>query len=131
MFKKLTINKGNIFDVLKSIIFSLIFSLLFILIFALFVKYLSLGENVIVPVNYFIKITSVLLGCLIGYKNMQKGALKGIFSGLLYYLFSILLFSIFSGSFELVKFSVIDVVCITLAGALCGIITVNIKKVKA
>ena len=128
MFKKLAINKGNMLDVFKSLVFSLVFSMLFILIFALFVKYLSLGENVIVPVNYFIKIISVLLGCLLGYKNMQKGAVKGFFSGIMYYLLSILLFSIFSGSFDLVKFSIIDVICIAIVGVLCGIITVNVKK---
>lgn len=130
MFKKIALNKDNILDVLKSLLVSLLFSILFILIFALFVKYLSLGEDVIVPVNYCIKISSVLLGCLIGYKNMQKGAIKGLFSGILYYLLSILCFSILSGSFDLVQFSVIDIVCITLVGAISGIITVNFKRVK-
>lgn len=128
MFSKLVLNKGNIFDVIKSIVFSLIFSLLFILIFAIFVKYLSLGEEVIVPVNYVIKVLSILLGSVIGYKNLEKGAVKGIVVGCLYYLLSILLFSILSGSFAIVKFSAVDIICLCLVGVISGIITVNVKK---
>lgn len=128
MFSKLVLNKGNIFDVIKSIVFSLIFSLLFILIFAIFVKYLSLGEEVIVPVNYVIKVLSILLGSVIGYKNLEKGAVKGIVVGCLYYLLSILLFSILSGSFAIVKFSFVDLICLCLVGVISGIITVNVKK---
>ena len=128
MFSKLVLNKGNIFDVIKSIVFSLIFSLLFILIFAIFVKYLSIGEEVIVPVNYVIKVLSILLGSVIGYKNLEKGAVKGIVVGCLYYLLSILLFSILSGSFAIVKFSFVDLICLCLVGVISGIITVNVKK---
>lgn len=128
MFSKLVLNKGNIFDVIKSIVFSLVFSLLFILVFAIFVKYLSLGEEVIVPVNYVIKVLSILLGSVLGYKNLEKGAVKGISVGLLYYLLSILLFSILSGSFAIVKFSVVDLICLCLVGVISGIITVNVKK---
>ena len=128
MFSKLVKSKENIFDILKSIIFSLLFSVIFVLLFAIFVKYLSLGEEVIVPVNYVIKVISVLLGCIVGYKNREKGAIKGFFTGLLYYLFSILLFSLFSGSFEIIKINWIDILCLTLSGIISGIITVNIKK---
>ena len=128
MFSKLVLNKSNIFDVIKSIVFSLIFSLLFILIFAIFVKYLSLGEEVIVPVNYVIKVLSILLGSVIGYKNLEKGAVKGIVVGCLYYLLSILLFSILSGSFAIVKLSAVDLICLCLDGVISGIITVNVKK---
>lgn len=128
MFSKLVKGKDNIVDVVKSIVFSLLFSIIFVLIFAIFVKYLSLGEDIIVPVNYVIKILSILLGCIIGYKNNQKGAIKGLFTGILYYLFSILLFSLFSGSFDLIKVNWIDILCLTLSGMISGIITVNVKK---
>ncbi len=128
MFSKLVKGKDNIFDVLKSIVFSLLFSIIFVLVFAIFVKYLSLGEEVIVPVNYVIKVLSILLGCLFGYKNREKGAVKGLFTGILYYLFSILLFSLFSGNFDLIKINWIDILCLILSGIISGIITVNIKK---
>lgn len=128
MFSKLVLNKDNIFDVVKSIVISLVFSLLFILIFAVFVKYLSLGEEVIVPINYVIKILSILLGSIVGFKKAEKGAVKGIVVGTLYYLLSLLLFSILSGSFEIVKFSAIDLICLSLVGVISGIITVNVKK---
>ena len=128
MFSKIVENKQNIFDVIKSVLFSLISSILLVLIFALFVKYLSLEKDVIVPVNYFIKIFSILLGSIIGIKNKNGGAVKGFFIGIFYYLFSILLFSIFSANFSLVKFNYIDLLCLALCGIISGIIAVNIKK---
>ena len=130
MFSKIIDNKQNIFDVIKSVLIALLCSVILVLVFALFVKYMSLEKNVIVPVNYFIKISSILLGAVLGIKNKNGGVVKGALIGVFYYLMSILLFSIFSLNFGIIKFSYIDFLCLLLTGIISGIIAVNIRNRK-
>lgn len=121
--------KADAFDVLKSVLISILLSLSFILIFALIVRWASLDSNVIVPVNYAIKILSVLLGTLLGFKNKENGVLKGVISGLVYTLLAFLIFACLDG-FKSVNFNWLDLIFIPLAGGISGVISVNLKPLK-
>jgi len=118
--------KGELLDVLKAVLFSTLISLGLILIFAVIIKFASLPNNVIMPVNIAIKIISVLAGTLIGFKRASNGLLKGAITGLVYMLFTFFIFAALSG-FKDVKFSWIDLVTLPVAGAISGIIAVNIR----
>lgn len=121
--------KSNISDVLKAVLLSVLISLGLVLIFAIIIKFASLPSNVIMPVNIAIKIISVLVGTLIGFKNAQNGLLKGAITGLLYMLFTFFIFAALNG-FKDVKFSWIDLITLPIAGAVSGIIAVNIRRKK-
>ena len=118
--------KTNLLDILKSVLFSTLISLGLVLIFAIIIKFASLPNNVIMPVNIAIKILSVLVGTIIGFKQPDNGLIKGAFSGLIYMLFTFFIFAALSG-FKDVKFSWIDLITLPVAGAIAGIIAVNIK----
>ncbi len=122
--------KGNIADILRAVLFSTLISLGLVLIFALIIKFASLPSNVILPVNIAIKIVSVFIGILLGFKNAENGLLKGAVSGLVYMLFTFFIFAALSG-FKDVKFSWIDLITLPIAGAISGIIAVNIRARRA
>ncbi len=118
--------KNDLLDVLKAVLFSTLISLGLVLIFAIIIKFASLPNNVILPVNIAIKILSVLAGTLIGFKNLSNGLLKGAITGLIYMLFTFFIFAALS-AFKDVKFSWIDLITLPVAGAIAGILTVNVK----
>ncbi len=124
--EKTTDLKGNITDVIKAILLSVLISLGLVLIFAMVIKFAALPSKVIMPVNIAIKILSVLIGTLIGFKNAQNGLFKGAITGLVYMLFTFFIFAALSG-FKDIKFSWIDLVTLPIAGAISGIIAVNIR----
>lgn len=121
--------KKDSFDVVKIVLIALLFTLAAVLIFALIIKWASLSDAVILPVNYIIKICALLLGCILGIKHTQNGIIKGAIGGLLYVLFSFLIFAALDG-FKSSSFNWIDLICLTVAGGIGGIITVNVKSRK-
>lgn len=124
--EKKTDFKNNMLDVLKAVLFSTLISLGLILIFAIIIKFASLPNAVIMPVNIAIKLISLLVGVLIGFKNLSNGLLKGAITGLVYMLFTFFIFAALS-AFKDVKFSWIDLITLPIAGAIAGILTVNVK----
>ena len=112
-------------DCLKAVLIGLVVSLALVLIFALIVRWASLDEKIIVPVNYAIKILSLALGCLFGFTNKRNGVIKGAVSGLVFMLLTFFVFAALDG-FKNVHFNWIDLICLTVAGGVCGVISVNL-----
>ena len=81
------------------------------------------------PVNIAIKLVSIFAGCIIGFKNKQNGILKGAIAGLVFMLLTFFIFAALN-SFKDVKFSWIDLITLPIAGALSGIVAVNVKGKK-
>lgn len=127
--EKAKLIKNDVFDVLKAVLFATLISLALVLIFAIVIRFASIENKVIMPVNIAIKIVSVFVGVIIGFKQAQNGLLKGALAGLAYMLFTFLIFSALNG-FKDVQFSWIDLITLPIAGAISGIITVNIKSKK-
>lgn len=122
--------RNDVTDVLKAVLIATLISLGGVLIFAIILKYASLSDAVILPVNIVIKLLSVLIGVFIGFKNPQNGILKGAIAGALYMLFTFLIFAALN-AFKDVEFSWIDLITLPVAGAISGIIAVNVKRKKA
>lgn len=119
----------QITDVVKTVVIALLISMVSVLVFALIVKATNVGEEVIGYVNLGIKILSVVIGCLIGFRRGSGfGWLKGIVSGLLYVFTSFLVFSAISGGFSLSDLSVLELVTGAVVGLIAGVLTVNLKK---
>ena len=125
--EKTTNFKNDLLDVLKAVLFSTLISLGLILIFAIIIKFASLPNSAIMPVNIAIKIVSLVVGVLIGFKNLSNGLLKGAITGLVYMLFTFFIFAALA-AFKDVKFSWIDLITLPVVGAISGILAVNVKS---
>lgn len=126
--KAMSIKKATVFDIIRGVLLSVVISLIGVLILALIVKLTSIGNEVILPINQVLKILSILLGCILGIKEKEKGALKGSIIGLFYSLLSIFVFLILNKSLSGSSINYIDIVAGIAAGALSGIIAVNFRK---
>ena len=124
MFKN---SNGIVAQSLKSSIFSIIVSLVGILLFALILRFSTLPTSVVKPVNQFIKILSIFLGCFYCL-SQEKGIFKGLLSGILFGLSINLLFSLFSGENIAIGKMGIELLFCAIIGAICGIISVNLKN---
>ena len=113
-------------SILKATGLSVIIALFLILIFGFIIKIATLSSTVITPVNQFIKIISVFLGCFFVLKN-KAGFLKGLISGLLFSLILHLIFFCINGKIDLTYKVLVDIVFCSLIGMVSGILAVNIK----
>lgn len=119
----------SILDVIKTVVIAVLISMVLVLVFALIVKATDLSDATIGYVNQGIKIVSVLVGTLLGFRRGGKGGwLKGLLSGLLYVVTSFLVFAAISGSFSVGELSWVDVLMGAVVGLICGVIAVNVKK---
>ena len=121
--------KPDVLDILKAVLFATLIALALVLVFAIILKFTSLPTKAIMPINIGIKIVSLFVGCLIGFKAKQNGILKGAITGLIFMLLTFFIFAALN-AFKDVKFSWIDLITLPFAGALSGIVAVNVKSKK-
>ena len=121
--------KPDVLDVLKAVLFGALIALALVLIFAIVLKFTSLPAKAIMPVNIVIKLVSIFVGIILGFKYKQNGILKGAIAGLVFMLLTFFIFAALN-AFKDVKFSWIDLITLPIAGALSGIVAVNIKSKK-
>ena len=110
----------------RGVSLAIIVCLAAVLIFALVIQFTGLPESVIMPVNQFIKVLAIFIGCffsLRGSKGWLKGGLVGLIAGGLTFLLFALL-----GGFPSGRRILWDLLFCVGVGILSGIISVNLKK---
>ncbi len=113
----------------KGVVVGLCVSLVGILLFAFILRFTSISDKVIAPVNEVIKGVSIFFGVFIGLKKYKKmGLLNGILIGFLFTVVAFLVFSLLDGAFCFDRTFVNDMLFGSIIGAICGIICVNLKK---
>ena len=117
----------GIFSVVKGALFSLALSLLLAIVFAVILRAGGISDKIIYPVNQGIKVLSVALGALVFVRG-EKGWLKGGVIGLVFTALSYLAFSSLGGDFSLSWLIFAELALGFFAGALSGIIAVNLKR---
>ncbi len=118
---------GEIFSVATGVLFSLLCSLFLAVVFASVLRFCSLSQKWVYPVNQGIKVISLAVGifsCIRG----EKGWLKGGAVGLFFTMLSYLTFSAIGGDFSLSWLILAEVFLGVFSGALCGIIAVNLRR---
>lgn len=115
------------FSVIKGVLTSVAFSFLATVLFAGILRSFTLPDKIIYPVNQVIKLVSIALGTLV-YVKGEKGWLKGGGIGLAFTAFTYLLFSAVGGDFSLSWMIFVELFLAVSVGALCGMISVNVKK---
>ena len=120
-------NDNFFIQVVKGVITALVITLLGVLIFAFVLSVTSLSNQVIKPVNQFIKLLAVFFGCFLSVKD-GKGFAKGGLIGLLSSILSVLIFGLIAGSFTSFLGVLIDVAFGFLMGGISGIISASVRK---
>ena len=114
-------------QILKGICLGVIFNFIAVIIFSFIIEITGITDNVIKPVNQFIKIISVFISCYFTLEG-NKGYLKGLTVGLFVFLITNVIFWLISGGAFFGLSFIIDVFFCSLIGLISGIISVNIKK---
>lgn len=120
-------SKMDFFSIVKAVLLALGVSLLLAVTFAVVLRATSWGENIIYPVNQIIKVIAVMVGTLTFVRG-EKGWLQGGLVGLLFTALSYLAFSSLGGDFSLSWLIFLELGITFLAGALSGILAVNLRK---
>lgn len=116
----------HLFQVIKGVMVSLITMLACVLVFAFVIYTASLDSGVIFPVNCFIKVFAVFIGCFFSVRG-KRGFIKGGLIGAISIILSYLLFALFASvSFDV--YFLLDILFALIVGLLFGVITVNVKS---
>ena len=107
---------------------SIIVSLALILIFALLIKWFNLSDSIITPANIIIKIISIAIGVLFVCKDGKKGVVRGSVLGVIYIALCFSVFSLLNGAMLFTMSLVYDLFLGLIAGAVLGVIVVNLKR---
>lgn len=122
--------KIAIFDIIKCVVISLLISMVLVLILALIAKYAAFSDNTLLYINQAIKVISVLFGTFFGMKGRKGGLITGAIIGLLYIVFSFLIFALISRDLSLKNITIYDFLIGIGVGILSGVLTVNIKSMR-
>lgn len=130
--KQLTMDsnkKGFLGQVVKGALSAISLALVLILLFAVLIRFTSLSDKFIKPVNQIIKIVCILFGVKLSLKHdAQKGWFKGFLIGLIFSVIAYVLFSILSMEFSFSTSTLIDMVFSSLIGLIAGVLLVNLQK---
>ena len=117
---------AHLLQIVKAVVLAVLFCLVAVLIFSLVLKFASLSDSVIKPVNQFNKVFAILFGCFFALRG-EKGWLKGIAVGLLTVMLTYLVFAMVGGDFSMSWLIVAELAFGAVAGLLSGIIAVNVR----
>lgn len=123
--KSINSNGNIIFNYLKGLVVSMLVSFALVILLAFSLKWFSIDEKFISPLNLAIKTISVLIGSLIAIKGETKGLFKGVVFGLLYVTLAFVSFSFLAKNFSFDLAFVLDILFACIAGGTVGVIKVN------
>jgi putative membrane protein (TIGR04086 family) len=113
--------------VLKGSVIAVLITLVCFLFFALIMRFMYLDDALIPSVNQVIRIFSIALGgAYVARASRGMGWLKGALTGLLYIVWAFLISWLFSGNLTVNTVLLSDALLGLSAGAIGGIIGVNI-----
>ena len=122
-------DRSFLLAIIKGSLIALCISLVGILIFAFILKFASISDKEIRPINQIIKGVSVLVGVFVAMRKVDKmGLVGGLLIGLVYTILAFVVFSILDGNFEFNLTLLNDLLFGGIMGAICGIIAVNVKR---
>ena len=118
----------SILSYIKATLVCIVLTLILILIFAFVLKFTSISDKFITPINLIIKAVSLTIGAIVLTKNGSNGLVKGLVLGIIYSVVSYLTFSLMLMKFSFSVGQLADVGFCALIGAIVGAVRVNLKK---
>ena len=119
--------KKSVFRILKATCASVVFALVYALLFTFIIQLFCLPTGIIKPANQVCKILAIAFGGLIFIRE-DKGLISGAIFGAASVIANYLLFSLIAYSFTISPLFALELFLGIVAGAVTGIIAVNIKK---
>lgn len=117
----------DIMAVLKSSIVAVVITLICFTIFAVIIKVVDMQETIIPPVVQVVRTLSIAFGGMLAARASKKmGWLKGGITGIVYILWAFIISSLFGGTEFMGSLIFSDILLGVVAGAVGGIIGVNI-----
>ncbi len=127
-YKTEKVNGNLIIDFLKGLIVAILISFALIIVLACCLKWFSIDEKFIIPLNIAIKILSVIFGAMIAIRGDKAGLLKGVVFGCLYMFLAFTTFSFLAKSYSVDLGLLLDVICTCIAGGIVGVVKVNARN---
>lgn len=125
------IQENNMMKISKGTIFAIIITLTGLLLLSILLAYTNISESVIVPAIIIITAISILLGSMFSSIKIKKqGIINGAIVGSIYIVTLYILSSIFSQNFTISTNTIIMIITGILAGAIGGVIGVNLRYKK-
>lgn len=118
---------SSAFGIVKSVLVSVIFSFVAALVFSFALRFCALSDKIIRPVNIAIRTAAIFVGCMSALRG-ERGWLKGGASGVFTTMLTRLLFCAIAGDFSVSAALLIDLAFGFIAGAISGIVAVNVKR---
>ena len=119
---------GNVFFTLvKGVGAALGCSLLSTVILACLLRFGALPDKAIYPINQVLKVVFVAASAILFVRG-EKGWLQGGIMGLLFTALSYVTFSAIGGDFSLSWLAIVELILAFFAGALGGVIGVNLRR---
>ena len=122
-----TEKSGFLFTILKGTLLAVTSTLVAVLIFAGLVKATAMDTSVIKPVNQFIKVIAVFIGCLFSVKG-RMALVKGVLIGAGATVSTYLIFALFGGGVSFGVQFFIDLTFAVVVGGISAIVTVSVRK---
>ena len=119
--------KGTVLQILTAAAVSVLLVMAGVLLFAGAIRLFSLPTSAVRPVNQFIKTVGLFLGCVFTLKG-SRGALKGLFAGIIAALVLVLVFAVAGKAFPGLASAALDLLLFAAVGLISGIVAVNVKK---
>ncbi len=123
--KSINLAGNTILNFLKGLIVSMMISFALVILLAFSLKWFSLDEKYISPINLAIKTISVLFGSLVAIKGETRGLIKGVIFGLMYVTLAFVSFSFLAKTFTFDVGLLLDILFACVAGGIVGIVKVN------
>ena len=126
--KEKSLITANLLRYFKATLVSFILTFALIIIFAFVIKWASIDDKYITPVNMAIKAISIFIGSIVLTKNSSKGLIQGLIFAGIYTILAFSIFSILAGKLTLGLGLASDLAFGCVVGAIGGMIGVNRKK---
>ena len=117
----------SVAQIVKAACAAVIFALVYALLFTLIIQIFCLPTSAIAPVNQVFKVLAIIFGGMLFIRE-DRGLVKGAALGAVSIVLTYLLFSAIAGSFSISWTFALELIIGSVAGAVTGIIAVNIKK---
>lgn len=119
--------RENILQVTKAVLAAILVSLAFVLIFTFIIQLFNVPPEAVKPVNQVFKIVAVAVGGILFIRG-EHGLVKGFIYGVVAIILTYFIFAFIAGVLNITWLVVPEMLLGGVAGAISGVIAVNIKK---
>lgn len=119
--------RENILQVTKAVLAAILVSLAFVLIFTFIIQLFNVPPEAVKPVNQVFKIVAVAVGGILFIRG-EHGLVKGFIYGVVAIVLTYFIFAFIAGVLNITWLVVPEMLLGGVAGAISGVIAVNIKK---